>query len=53
MGAEVGGLMKIFRGINNSGQDEGTGIDTLCFLTNQKKDNNKFKNKKQPELPEN
>ena len=40
-------------GINNSGQDEGTGIDTLCFLTNQKKDNNKFKNKKQPELPEN
>ena len=28
-------------------------VDTLCSSHNQKKDNNKFKNKKQPELTEN
>ena len=28
-------------------------VDTMCFSHNQKKDNNKFINKKQPELTEN
>ena len=28
-------------------------VDTMCFSHNQKKDNNKFINKKQPELAEN
>ena len=28
-------------------------VDTLCLLTQPKKDNNKFKNKKQPALTEN
>ena len=28
-------------------------VDILTFSHNQKKDNNKFKNKKQQELPEN
>ena len=28
-------------------------VDTLCLLAQPKKDNNKFKNKKQPELAEN
>ena len=27
-------------------------VDTRCLLHNQKKDNNKFENKKQPELTE-
>ena len=28
-------------------------VERLCFLHNQKKDNNQFKNEKQPDLPEN
>ena len=41
--------------IPTSGQDGGVGSRKIHFVSshNQKKDNNQFKNKKQPELPEN